>query len=70
MCTRLVESLCLTTSAFNQGINFGIRLYNKIIEKHSALEQYNVIKLKKELKNIIYNEYVHNHTQILNKCII
>ena len=30
----------------------------------AALEQYSVIKFKKEIKNIIYNECVYNDTQI------
>ena len=62
--TRLVEPLCHTTSALNHGCNFGTRLYNKIIEKHTALEQYNCIKFKKEIKKIIYNEYIHSDAQI------
>ena len=62
--TRLVEPLCHTTSALNHGCNFGTRLYNKIIEKHTALEQYNCIKFKKEIKKIIYHEYIHSDAQI------
>ena len=52
---HLVEPKCSTTSPLNHGNFFGPRLYNKIIEKFSDLQNNSISKLRKQL-NILHRE--------------
>ena len=43
-------------------VNVGTKIYNKIIEKHIVLEQYNIIKFKKLIKRLFI---IHMSTMIM-----